>query len=46
METTNIIRITHPKKELVAFIQKAQTQKEERLNKMRERFFQTQTSKN
>lgn len=46
METTNTIRILHPSKKLVAFIEKAQTRKEERIQKMREKFFQTQTSTN
>lgn len=31
METTNTIRIPHPSKELVAFIEKAQQQKKEHL---------------
>lgn len=34
METTNTIRITNPSKELVAFIEKAQREKKERLEKI------------
>lgn len=45
METTNPIRIPNPSKELVAFIEKAQQRKKERMQKMRERFLQTQLSK-
>ena len=44
METTNTIRIPHPSKELVAFIEKAQHQKKERMKMMRENFLQTQQS--
>lgn len=44
METTNQIRIPHPSKELVAFIERAQRQKDERIKNMRERFFKTQIS--
>lgn len=44
METTNTIRITHPTKELVAFIEKAQSLKDDRLRKMREKFLQNQLS--
>lgn len=46
METTNTIRIPHPTKELVAFIEKAQTMKDERIRKMRERFLKIHTSTN
>lgn len=46
METTTPIRIPKPSKELVAFIEKAQLRKKERMQKMRERFLQTQLSKN
>lgn len=40
METTNTIRIPNPSKELVAFIAKAQQQKKERMNKMRNKFLE------
>lgn len=43
METTNTIRISNPSKELVAFIEKAQLQKDERIKNMRQRFFHIQT---
>ena len=45
METTKTIRIPNPSKELVAFIEKAQQQKKERLKLMRERFLQSQLAK-
>ncbi len=38
METTEVIRIPNPSKELVAFIEKAQKRKKECMVKMRERF--------
>lgn len=31
MESTNTVRISHPSKELVAFIEKAQSQKKQRM---------------
>lgn len=43
METTNTIRIPNPSKELVAFIEKVQQQKKERLEMMRERFLKAQS---
>lgn len=45
METTTTIRIPNPSKGLVAFIEKAQKQKKERLEMMRESFLKTQSSK-
>jgi len=45
METTNTIRIPNPSKELVAFIEKTQRQKKERMKMMRDRFLKTQSSK-
>ncbi len=42
METTNTIRIPNPSKELVAFIEKAQQQKKERMKDLRERFLSKQ----
>ena len=45
METTQTIRIPNPSKELVAFIEKAQQQKKERLNTMRERFLRAHSTK-
>ncbi|MDE6498694.1 MAG: hypothetical protein K2L21_08545 [Muribaculaceae bacterium] len=45
METTDTIRIPNPSKELVAFIEKAQQMKKERLKMMRERFISTQSPK-
>ena len=45
METTNTIIIQNPSKELVAFIEEAQQRKKERMRLMRERFLQTQMSK-
>lgn len=44
METTNTIRIPNPSKELVAFIEKAQQQKKERMKDLRERFLSKQMS--
>lgn len=38
METTNTIRILNPSKELVAFIEKAQQQKKERMEKICEKY--------
>lgn len=38
METTNTIRITHPSNELVAFIEKAQQQKSERMNEICDKY--------
>ncbi len=43
METTNIIRIPNPSKELVDFIEKAQLQKKERMVEMRESFCRSQS---
>lgn len=45
METTNTLRIPNPSKDLVAFIEKAQQQKKDRMEKMREKFLQTKMSK-
>ena len=45
METTNTIRILNPSKELVAFIEKAQKRKKERIDNMRESFLRTHISK-
>ncbi len=45
METARTIKILNPSKELVAFIEKAQKQKKERMEIMREHFFQTYLSK-
>lgn len=45
METTNTIRIPNPSKDLVAFIENAQQQKKDRMEKMREKFLQTNLSK-
>lgn len=45
METTNTIRIPNPSKELVALMEKAQQQKKERMEIMRERFLKAQLSK-
>ena len=42
MKTTKTIRIPNPPKELVAFIEKAQQQKKERMKKMRDNFLKTQ----
>lgn len=42
METTTAIRIERPSKALIAFIEKAQQQKKERMKKMRENFLKTQ----
>lgn len=44
METTNTIRIPNPSKELVAFMEKVQQQKKERMQQMRERFIKTAKS--
>ncbi len=38
METTSTIRIPNPSKELVAFIEKAQIQKRERMNKICDKY--------
>lgn len=38
METTSTIRIPNPSKELVAFIEKAQKQKRERMNSICEKY--------
>ncbi len=38
METTNTIRIPNPSQELVAFIEKAQTQKKERVKKICDKY--------
>lgn len=38
METTDTIRITHPSKELVAFIAKAQQQKKERMKQICDKY--------
>lgn len=45
METTNTIRILNPSKDLVAFIEKAQMRKKERIENMREAFLRTHISK-
>ncbi len=42
MKTANTIRIPHPSKELVAFIEKVQMQKKERMKIMRENFLKSQ----
>ena len=42
METTTAIRIEHPSKALVAFIEKAQERKNEHMKKMRYVFLQKQ----
>jgi len=42
METTTAIRIEHPSKALVAFIEKAQLRKKERMQKMRKKFLKIQ----
>lgn len=44
METTTAIRIERPSKALIAFIEKAQQQKKERMKKMRDNFLKTQGS--
>ncbi len=44
METTNTIRILNPSKELVAFIEKAQMRKKERIDNMRESFLRNHIS--
>lgn len=41
METTNVICIANPTKELVAFIEKAQKRKKERMKIMRDEFMKT-----
>ena len=41
MEKTNTIRIPNPSQELVAFIEKAQQQKKERMKMMRDSFQKT-----
>ena len=41
METTTI-RIEHPSQALVAFIEKAQQRKKERMKEMRDKFLKTQ----
>ena len=38
METTNTIHIPNPSKELVAFIEKAQQQKKDRMDKICEKY--------
>lgn len=38
METTNSIRITNPSKEFVAFIEKAQQQKKERMKEICDKY--------
>lgn len=38
METTNTIRISNPSKELVAFIEKAQKQKKERMQRICDKY--------
>ena len=38
METTNTIRIPNPSKELVAFIEKAQQRKKERMEKICDKY--------
>ncbi|WP_300939712.1 hypothetical protein [Bacteroides acidifaciens] len=38
METTNTIRIPNPSRELVAFIEKAQQQKKERMKKICDKY--------
>ena len=38
METTNTIRIPNPPKELVAFIEKAQQRKKERMEKICDKY--------
>lgn len=38
METTNTIRIPNPSKEFVAFIEKAQEQKRERMKKICDKY--------
>ncbi len=38
METTGTIRIPHPTKELVAFIEEAQQQKQERMKKICDKY--------
>ena len=45
MKTTNTIRILNPSKELVAFIEKAQMKKKERIDNMRESFLKSYISK-
>lgn len=42
METTATIRIEHPSKGLVAFIEKAHQRKKERMKEMRDKFLKTQ----
>lgn len=46
METTAPIRIPNPTKDLVAFIEKANLRKKERLASMRDNFLKTEQSKN
>ena len=45
METTNTIRIPNPSKDLVAFIEKAQLRKKERMKTMRDNFIKAQRAK-
>lgn len=45
METTNIIQIKNPSREMVAFIEKAQQRKSEHMKQMREKFLQTLADK-
>ncbi len=44
METTKVIRISKPSEALVAFIEKAQTRKKERMKKMREELLETRNA--
>lgn len=44
METTDVIRIPNPSKELVAFMERAQQRKKERMQEIREKFLKTLNS--